>query len=189
MKQLSLETRDQWRKWLARHHRREDGVWLVFHKKATGKPTLDYDAVVEEALCFGWIDSIIKKLDEDTYARKITPRKPNSRWSASNKKRVEKLIKQGRMTGMGLELVEYARESGLWDKPAAPPKVSLKMPPELAEALAKNKKAKAFFDSLAPSFRKQFIGWINMAKRQDTRARRVAEAVTLLGQGQKLGLK
>lgn len=189
MKELSVTSREQWRQWLAKNHNRSDGVWLVFHKKHTNKKTdLDYDASVEEALCFGWIDSTIRKLDEDSFVRKFTPRNPGSNWSELNKKRVGKLIKQGLMTDIGLAKVNDAKKSGMWEKPDRPV-ISLEIPPELKKALNANKKAKAFFDTLAISYRRQFIGWVSVAKQPETRERRVAESIRLLEQGQKLGLK
>jgi len=144
--------------------------------------------VVEEALCFGWIDSIIKKLDNKSYARKMTPRKSNSRWSELNKKRFKQLIKQGLMTESGLARVVEAKESGLWEK-SDRPNIPFEVPNELKTALAKNKKAQTFFDQLAPTYRKQFIAWIYVAKRQETKDRRVMESIALLEQGKKLGLK
>ncbi|MBN1766447.1 MAG: YdeI/OmpD-associated family protein [Sedimentisphaerales bacterium] len=188
MKELYVKTRAQWRGWLSKNHEKSLGVWLVFYKKGTGKATLDYEDAVEEALCFGWVDSIIKKLDDQRYARKVTPRKARSRWSALNKKRVKKVIKEGLMTKAGLAKIEQAKKSGVWQQPDRP-QISGEVPEELAEALKKNKKAKAFFDQLAPTYRKQFIGWIAMAKRQETKERRVKEAITLLAKGQKLGMK
>lgn len=188
MKQICLKTRADWRRWLARNHDKETGIWLVFFRNHTGKPTLDYEAVVEEALCYGWIDSIIKKLDDDRYARKLTPRKADSRWSDSNKTRVAKLIRQGRMTEFGMEKVNAAKQSGLWNE-SARPQISFKIPVELQQALAKNKKASVFFERLAASYQKQFIGWIAVAKRKQTRERRVKEAIVLLTRGEKLGMK
>ena len=188
MKQLYVKTREEWREWLTRNHDQSTGVWLVFYKKHTGKPTLDYEAAVEEALCFGWIDSIIKKLDEDRYLRKLTPRKPNSRWSDLNKKRANRVIRQQRMTAAGRALIKAAKASGLWEQ-SARPEIDLELPRELALALARRPKAQAFFDQLAPSYRRQFIGWIATAKQEATRERRVKEAITLLAQGKKLGMK
>lgn len=163
-------------------------MWLVFYKQHSDKPTLQYDEAVEEALCFGWIDSIIKKRDDDSYLRKLTPRKPDSRWSPSNKKRVEKLIRQRTMHEAGLTKVKQAKKSGAWNN-SDPPQISLEMPVELKQELAKSKKAKAFFEQLAPSYQQQFIGWINVAKRPATKERRVAESIALLRQGKRLGLK
>ncbi len=188
MIEVYVDSRDRWRKWLKKNHDRSNGIWLVFYKKHIGKPTLEYDDAVEEALCFGWIDSTIKKLDDEKFVRKFTPRNPDSRWSEPNKKRVNKLIKQGLMTEAGLVRVNDGKKSGAWNKPDRPT-ISLEVPPELKAALAKNKKAKAFFDQLAPSYKKQYLGWVSMAKRPETRARRVAESISLLEKGKKLGLK
>lgn len=188
MKEVYAKTRAEWRKWLAQNHDKESGIWLVFYKKHTGISTLEYDAAVEEALCFGWIDSIIRRLDEERYARKLTPRRPGSRWSDLNKKRVANLLRQGRMTESGLAKIEEAKKSGLWRKPDRP-QVSFEIPRELKRALTANGEAKAVFTQLAPTYQKQFIGWIAVAKRQETRDRRVKESIILLEQGKKLGLK
>jgi uncharacterized protein YdeI (YjbR/CyaY-like superfamily) len=172
MKQVYLKNREEWRNWLKQFHDKSSGIWLVFYKKHTGKSTLEYDEAVEEALCFGWIDSIIKKIDDDKYVRKITPRKAGSRWSELNKKRVSKLKKQGQMTEAGIEKVEAAKTSGMWNRPRHS-QITDDIPKELGSALAKNREAKIFFDQLAPSYRKQFIGWIQAAKRQETKGLRV----------------
>ena len=189
MKQIDLSTRGQWRRWLAENHDQEKkGIWLVFNKKATGKPSLEYEESVEEALCFGWIDSIIKRIDDDKYCRKFTPRKEGSRWSNTNKKRVGKIIKEGKMTEWGLAKIEAAKRSGSW-KMEPRPVIKMDVPPELSEALARNRKAKDFFEKLAPTYQKHFIGWIVVAKRPETRAKRLKESLALLASGEKLGLK
>ena len=188
MKEMHVTTRSEWRKWFVQNHDKSSGIWLIFYKKHTGKSTLEYDAAVEEALCFGWIDSIIKKIDEEKYARKFTPRKRDSHWSKLNRKRVEKVIREGRMTAHGLVKIEAAKKSGLWDENERP-EINVQMPEELEEALAKNKKAKGHFDQLAPSYQKHFMLWILTAKRKDTKERRVEESIRLLEQGRKLGLK
>jgi uncharacterized protein YdeI (YjbR/CyaY-like superfamily) len=188
MRQLYFKTRAAWRKWLALNHDKHAGVWLVFYKKHTGKASLDYEAAVEEALCFGWIDSIIKKLDDQRYVRKMTPRKLNSQWSDLNRRRVERVIRQGCMTESGLAKINAAKASGQWEQ-SGQAQISLDVPAELRQALAQQPQAKAFFDELAPSYRKQFIAWVAVAKQQTTRDRRVKEAIDLLAQGKKLGMK
>jgi len=189
MKQVHISTRGQWRAWLAENHDREaNGVWLVFRRKKTGRPSLEYEESVEEALCFGWIDSIIKKIDDHTYCRKFTPREDDSVWSNTNKKRVEKIIREGRMTEFGLVKVEAAKRSGHWEA-GSRPRLSLAVPRELSEALEQNRKAKEFFEKLAPTYQRHFIGWIVTAKRPETRAKRLRESLALLGRGEKLGLK
>lgn len=188
MEEVCFKSRAEWRRWLARNHDKSTGIWLVFFKIQASKTSLDYDAAVEEALCYGWIDSIIKKLDEDRYARKLTPRKLDSLWSDSNKRRVAMLIKNGQMTKFGLAKIEAAKQSGLWSK-SPKPQITAGTPAEFEQALAKNKKAKTFFDQLAPSCRKQYIGWIAIAKRPETRERRIKESIALLARGEKLGMK
>ena len=143
---------------------------------------------MEEALCFGWIDSIIKRIDLGKYCRKFTPRRANSQWSSLNKKRAEKVIKAGRMTEFGLAQVEAAKKSGIW-KLDPTPVIDLDLPQELSAALARNGKAREFFETLAPTYRKQFIGWIVTAKRPETMAKRLKESLRLLASGRKLGLK
>lgn len=188
MRQLYIADREQWRDWLSKNHDITTGIWLIFYKKETSEPTISYEAAVEEALCFGWIDSIIKKIDAERYARKFTPRSDKSKWSLLNKKRANKMIKQGRMTEVGLAKIRIAKETGLWDKDARP-QISLGIPPEFAKALAHNKKARDFFDKLAPSYCKHYIAWIDIAKRPETKKRRIDESIALLEKGQKLGLK
>ncbi len=189
MKRVHVATRAEWRRWLAEHHDREPGgIWLVFHRKQAGRSTLAYEESVEEALCFGWIDSLIKRIDADTYCRKFTPRKDDSAWSSLNRKRTEKVIREGRMTRFGRAKVEAAKRSGRWDADARPAFAG-DVPPELARALARSRRARDFFEGLAPSYRRQFIGWIATARRPETRANRVRESVALLARGRRLGLR
>ena len=188
MKQVRVSTRRQWRNWLAENHHKEPrGIWLVFCRKRTVRPSLRYEESVEEALCFGWIDSVVKKIDEDTYCRKFTPRKDRSNWSNLNKKRAEKVIQEGRMTELGLAKIEAAKRSGTW---ALDPRPVINLnAPQLSAALARSAKAKDFFEKLSPACQKHFIGWISTAKRPETRAKRLAESLALLERGEKLGLK
>jgi uncharacterized protein YdeI (YjbR/CyaY-like superfamily) len=189
MKQVYVSTRGEWRRWLAQNHdKEENGIWLVFYKKQTGRPSIDYEETVQEALCFGWIDSLIKRINDETYCRKFTPRKSTSRWSDINRRRVEKIIREGRITEFGLAKIEAAKKLGNWVS-ARRPVIDTGIPQELSEALLKNRKAKVFFEGLAPTYRKHFIGWIATAKRQETRAKRIKECLALLARGEKLGLK
>lgn len=189
MKQLDITNREIWRAWLAENHQKENEIWLVFYKKESGHPSLAYESAVEESLCYGWIDSLIKKIDDQKYARKFTPRSAASLWSESNKKRIKKLIEQGRMTEHGLKLIQAAQKSGCWDQAANRPEISPEIPAELLQALEQNAKAKVFFDQLAPTYQKQFSIWISLAKRPQTREKRLRESLTLLERGEKLGLK
>ena len=189
MKQVRVTTQGEWRRWLAENHDRErNGIWLVFYRKGAGRPSIEYEESVQEALCFGWIDSIIRRIDNDTYCRKFSPRKDGSKWSITNKTRVEKIIREGRMTAVGLAKVEAAKKSGRWETDPRPV-VSLAVPRDLSEALARNKTAKDFFESLAPTYQKHFSGWLVTAKRPETRAKRLKESLALLEKGEKLGLK
>lgn len=185
MEELDPGTLRAWRQWLDVHHRSVDGVWLVFHKKSA---TLDYEGALEEALCHGWIDGLIKRLDEDRYVRKFTPRRPGSKWSSLNKRRVETLIAAGRMKPEGKAIIDAARADGSWNKPDRPPTIE-GIPPEFESALEQDSRARATFEALAPSHRRQYILWITMAKRSETRQRRLQEALHLLEAGEKLGLK
>ncbi len=189
MKQLYIKTRDEWRKWLQKNHNKVNELWLVFYKKETGKPTIDYESAVEEALCYGWIDSIVKKIDKEKYVRKFTPRKNNSVWSEPNKKRVKKVIKEGRMTEFGMEKINAAKKSGAWNKIIEPPKVSSAAPKDFILALNKNKKAKGNFDKFSPSDKKRYYMWINIAKKNETREKRIKESLELLSKNKELGLK
>jgi uncharacterized protein YdeI (YjbR/CyaY-like superfamily) len=188
MDEVHISDRAEWREWLTRNHEHSAGVWLVFYRASTGKPSLGYEAAVEEALCFGWIDSIIRKLDEERYTRKFTPRRRGSSWSESNRRRASRLQEQNLMTARGLEVIQNAMKSGAWtrdDRPVIPDEV----PGSLAAALEENSVAKEFFESLAASHRRRFSAWVAMAKRDETRAARVRKSIELLEKNEKLGLR
>jgi uncharacterized protein YdeI (YjbR/CyaY-like superfamily) len=177
--ELYVSNRKEWRVWLEQNHSHMQEIWLIYYKKHSGKPRIPYDDAVEEALCFGWIDSIVKKIDDERYCQKFTPRKDRSNWSELNKKRVKKMIRQGLMTEAGMAKIRAARESGEWDK--IPSQRDFPdIPNEFKKELDRNKMAKDNFDNLAPSYRRQFVGWIAAAKRSETRQSRIKEAVGLL---------
>jgi uncharacterized protein YdeI (YjbR/CyaY-like superfamily) len=180
---LHLKTRHAWRKWLQEHQGSVREVWLVFAKRHTGLGSLSYDDAVEEAICFGWIDSLVRGLDEDRYARKFTPRKADSRWSTANRRRYADLKSRGLLAAAGLSRAPTGRSG---DAPR--PSVS-RLPPYLEQALKANPLAREHFGLLAPSCRRAYIGWIDSAKRNATRDRRLREALDLLEKGEKLGLK
>lgn len=188
MKQLYCKTRQQWRSWLKHNHHKEKEIWLIFYKKVTGKPTIDYSSALDEALCFEWIDSLIKKINTTKYTRKFTPRNEISKWSEVNKKRVEQLIKEQKMTDSGYVIIKAAKANSWWEK-SDRPSIPTQMPKEFQVALDRNSTAHKNFNRLAPSFQKQYLIWIAIAKRQDTKERRISEAIHLLERGQKLGLK
>ncbi len=161
LKRVHLKTRDAWRRWLAKNHASSDGVWLVYFKKASGKPRIEYGEAVEEALCFGWVDSKGETIDDERAMLKFTPRNPKSAWSKPNKERVARLMEEGKMTEAGLAAIATAKRNGTWT--ALDAVEALKVPPDLAKALAANKKAKGYFDAFSPSSRKIILWWIESA--------------------------
>jgi uncharacterized protein YdeI (YjbR/CyaY-like superfamily) len=177
-KTLYVTNREDWRAWLAKNFAKGKAIWLIFHKKHTGNPSITYADAVEESLCFGWIDSLVKRVDEDTYIQKFTPRKAKSTWSALNKKRVQKMIKLGRMTEAGLEKIEEAKRSGAWHKLDNIDELQ-KIPPDLAKALSADREARKNFKKMTPTSKKQFLWWIESAKREETRKNRIAKTVRL----------
>lgn len=186
-KSIYVTNRDDWREWLKKNHASEKGIWLIYYKKHTGKSRIAYGDAVEEALCFGWIDSTIKRIDDEKYAQKFTPRKGKSRWSALNKRRVRKMMREGRMTEAGLAKVKGVDLSD--KREVKPSKRRLSIPPDVREALAENKKVWDNFSNLAFSYKRQYIGWITSAKKDETKKRRLKEAIGLLAQNKKLGMK
>jgi uncharacterized protein YdeI (YjbR/CyaY-like superfamily) len=175
--------RQEWRSWLEEHHATSSGVWLISWKKGTGQPRVTYDEAVEEALCFGWVDSRSKALDERRSLQLFTPRKPGSSWCRSNKERVAVLIEQGRMTPAGLDKVETAQRDGSWSRLDAIE--ALTVPPDLDQALAANPAAAEHFEAFSNSAKKNILGWIQSAKRPETRRKRIEETVTLAAQNMK----
>lgn len=171
------KTRAEWRNWLEQHHEREEGVWLISFKKATGKSRFEYDEAVEEALCFGWIDSKGNKLDEERSMVWFVPRKAGTGWSKINKGRVEKLTADGLMMPAGLVRVEAAKQDGSWN--ALDSVKALEIPPDLKKAFAANKTAQQYFDAFPRSAKRGILEWISNAKRPETRAKRIEETVTL----------
>jgi uncharacterized protein YdeI (YjbR/CyaY-like superfamily) len=186
--QLFAANRGQWRAWLEKNHSSKKEVWLIYHKVHTGKPSIPYDDSVEEAMCFGWVDGIIKNLDDEKFGRKFMPRTKNSRWSELNKKRVEKMIKEGKMTEAGMTRVREAKQSGEWRRVPSERR-ELEVPPFFKNALAKNKKASDYFNTLARTYKRHFVAWVSSAKREETRMKRLAEALHYLEQNKKLPLK
>src|SRR5947207_6773660 len=186
-KTLYVTSREEWRAWLTKHYQSEAEVWLIYYKKHTGRPRIAYDHAVEEALCFGWIDSLVKRIDDDKFAQKFTPRRDWTKWSALNKRRMRKLIQEGRMTEAGLAKIDLAVLDE--EPPGKPSQGELDIPRFVQQALKASPRAWEHFQKLAPSYRRQYIGWIMHAKKEETRERRLREAISLLEQNQKLGLK
>ena len=179
---LDVRKRAAWRQWLAKHHASSSGVWLVRHKQHSGVTSMPYEDVVCEALCFGWVDSLIKRLDDDRFAIKVTPRKPTSKWSEINRRRWKRLEAAGLLAAPGVAAAPTANRYA--PRPSIP-----ELPAYIAKALKSNRRAWQNFRALAPTYRRDFVVWIHLAKRPETRERRIRESVRLLSAGKKLGLK
>lgn len=179
---LDVRTRSEWREWLATHHASSPGIWVIRHKQHSGVESMPYEDLVCEALCFGWIDSLVKRLDDNRYAIKVTPRKPASKWSELNRKRWQQLEAAGLLAAPGLAAAPTANTYA--PKPSIP-----ELPAYVAKAFKANPKAWKFFQTLSARDRRNFVVWIHTARRPETRDRRIRESIELLSSGQKLGLK
>jgi len=179
---LHFESRKDWRAWLAKRHASSPGLWFVFYKGHTGQKSIPQEDMVREALCFGWIDSLVKRLDDDRYAIKVTPRQSTSKWSNLNRKRWAELKATGLLTAAGLAAAPT--KNAYAARPAIPD-----LPNYIAKAFQEDAKAWKFFQELAPSYRRHFVGWIHTAKLPETREKRIRESIRLLASGKKLGLK
>jgi uncharacterized protein YdeI (YjbR/CyaY-like superfamily) len=171
------QTRAEWRTWLKQNHTRAAGVWLISYKKATGKPRFEYDEAVEEALCFGWIDSKPNKLDDERSMLWFAPRKAGTGWSKINKARAEKMIEAGCMQPAGLAKIKAAKRDGSWS--ALDTIEALEIPPDLVAALAANPIAQQHFDAFPRSVKRAILEWIANAKKPETRAKRIEETACL----------
>ena len=176
--------RKTWRRWLELNHTDTKEIWLIYYKAPTGQPSIPYEDSVEEALCFGWVDSLIKKIDEERYARKFTPRHPGSAWSETNKRRVAKVVAEGRMTPTGLAKVDYPLDS----PPPPPVKKELVLPDWLVTGLQTSPLAWENFAKLPPSHQRRYVLWLSDAKKEETRQKRIQEAIALLEQKKRLGI-
>ena len=179
---VHADDRATWRAWLEAHHATARGAWLVTWRPSSGRRGLDYESAIEEALCFGWVDSTGGHLDDERGKLYFSPRKPRSVWAASNKARVERLILDGRMAPAGLSAIERAKANGSWDVLDAVAR--LEVPADLAAALAARPPAAARFGSFPPSTRKMLLGWIAVARRSETRARRIALVADAAARGE-----
>jgi uncharacterized protein YdeI (YjbR/CyaY-like superfamily) len=186
MKSRKFRDRDAWRKWLAANHVAEPEVWLVYAKKRTGIASVRYDEAVEEALCFGWIDTTVRSIDATWYAQRFTPRRAASVWSALNLQRVQRMVAAGQMTPVGMAKVPKTKAEAKARAATRLAQHPLDISADFARALRATAGARRGFDALAPGYRRQYLGWIAQAKRPDTRARRIAQAVERLAAGRKL---
>ena len=180
LRTLRVTSRRQWRAWLTKHHMSSPGVWLVFYKAHTGVKSMPYEEAVREALCFGWIDSLVKRLDDSRYAFKVTPRQPTSKSSEINRKRWMELEAAGLLTPAGLAAAPTNNRY-------APRPIIPELPVYFAKALKADPSAWKFFRELAPTYRRDFVVWVHMAKRPETRAKRIQESISLLAAGKRLG--
>ena len=177
---LSVSSAQQLISWLRKNHHNSLGLWVVTHKKNSGKPAPTYDEIVRAALCFGWIDSVPGKVDEQRSKLYISPRKPKSAWSQSNKRRVEELIKSGEMQKAGLAKIEEAKRSGTWT--LIDNAQNAEIPSDLLAAFRKHKGSKSNFEAFPLGVRKQIIEWITLAKTDVTREKRISETAELAAQ-------
>ncbi len=182
-KNFCPKNRSDWRFWLMERHKIEKAVWLEFYKKGSPKFNLSWSDAVDEALCFGWIDSVKQTVDSEKYRQYFTLRKPNSMWSKVNKDKVEELIKEGQMMPAGFRSIEIAKENCSWSK--YDDVENLLVPKDLETALALYSGASDFFCAQSKSIRKGMLFWVAEAKRPETRARRISEIAQLAGQGLK----
>lgn len=178
-----MRSRSQWRQWLSKNHDKVREIWLVFFKGDERGKTVSYDDALDEALCFGWVDSLVKRLDERRYARKFTPRKADSRWSSVNKRRYERLKAEGRLAAPG-----RARPPAATVTDAPRPAIS-EVPLAIVKGLKANRAAWQAFEKLPPSHQRRYLGWIASAKRVETQQKRLREAMKMLASGERLGLK
>jgi uncharacterized protein YdeI (YjbR/CyaY-like superfamily) len=183
LEQVLVTSRAQLRAWFEANADTSPSIWLVTYRSATGKPAPTYDDIVEEALCFGWIDSTLRVRDEETSMLLLSSRKPRSTWAATNKVRVARLIRDGLMTPRGVRAVEVAQANGWWE--ILDPVERLEVPDDLAVALAAAPGAREFFDALPPGVRKQHLWWVVSAMRPETRARRIETIAAAAAQGRR----
>jgi len=185
---LHFKNRNEWRSWLEKNHNKSNEVWLIHYKKYSSKKSINHIDAVDEALCFGWIDSKLKKIDEERFILKYSPRKSKSVWSKINKEKAEELISSEKMTQAGLDKIEEAKRQGLWDT-AYTNKLKERLPSDLKQALMKDDKAWYNFQHFANSYRNMYIGWVKGAKTEETRERRTREVVKRSLKNKKPGIE
>jgi uncharacterized protein YdeI (YjbR/CyaY-like superfamily) len=180
-----FKTQAAFASWLAKNHAKTDGVWIKYYKKGSGKPTITYAEALDVALCYGWIDGQRKSLDAESYLQLYTPRRKRSLWSKINKGHVARLIESGRMQSAGLAEVERAKADGRWDQAYGNAR-DIEMPKDFLRALAKDKQAKAFFESLNRANHYAIAWRLATAKKPETRARRLATFLAMMAEGKAL---
>lgn len=193
LENIHFKTREEFRNWLKKNHDNSPGIWVIFYKKHINIDCIKYNELLEEVLCFGWIDSLIKKIDDDKYARKITPRTNTRKWSELNKKKVLELIKEGKMTQTGLNKIDIYLKTGKVDwvrnKTQEKELKQIDIPDFIITELANNEPALINFNKLATTYKRHYILWITNARTEDTIRNRLKESIGLLKENKKLGLK
>lgn len=178
MKQeIYFKNQEEWREWLSQNHASSEGVYLILYRVSSSTPSMRWEEAVRIALCYGWIDSTSKRIDDEKRRQLFTPRKTKSVWSQLNKKHIEELIAEGRMQPSGLAKINAAQKDGSWD--ALNDVDQLIVPKDMMQAFKKNAKAYANYQAFSPSYRKNYLYWLNSAKRQETRDKRIAEIIQL----------
>ena len=176
-------SRQEWRQWLQEHHKSTESIWLIYYKKQSNKPSISYSDAVDEALCFGWIDSKVKSKDQDSYMQFFTKRKPTSVWSKVNKAKVDTLIQTGQMTQAGLDSIQTAKENGSWT--ILDDVEALILPADLEQAFQSHPQAQEYFLNLSRSDKRNILQWLVMAKRPETRQKRITEIIDQAKKAQK----
>ena len=182
---LEVGDRGAWRAWLEAHHASEKGVWVVSPRKQADRAGLDYDALVEEALCFGWVDGRVQPMDEQRMMQLVTPRKPGGAWARSNKDRVARLEQGGLLAEAGARVVEAAKADGSWSRYDSAE--AMEIPADLEAALAASPPAAHNFDGFSDAAKRTILRWLIDAKRPETRAKRIAETASLAAKDEKAG--
>jgi len=182
---LRFRDAQEWHRWLGRNHDRSDGVWLILRKKAAEIDGVTYEEALEEALCYGWIDSRLERIDDEIHRQRFSPRRRGSIWSKANVRRVKRLTAEGRMKEAGLRRVRDAKENGRWAEAYESRIPSHRMPKDLKDALDADPRARKNFSALAESYRRNYIAWVVGAKTETTRGKRIAKVVELAVKGQK----
>jgi uncharacterized protein YdeI (YjbR/CyaY-like superfamily) len=179
---IGFDSSDKWERWLAQHHASVEGIWLRIFKKDSGEKTVSYDEALDEALCYGWIDGQKKTYDARSWLQKFTPRRSKSIWSKRNREHVARLVKSKKMQPAGLKEVESAKKDGRWDAAYDSPS-NADAPKDFLAELARNKKAKAFFETLNKTNRYAIVWRLQTAKKPETRARRLKEILSMMAEG------
>jgi uncharacterized protein YdeI (YjbR/CyaY-like superfamily) len=165
-----------WRRWLKKNHKSKESIWLVLYKKNSGKPVIDWSSAVDEALCFGWIDSTRRPIDHEKFMQFFAKRKPKATWSKINKDKVKRLIAEGKMTKAGLDIIDAAKKNGAWTILDSVEKLTI--PPDLAAELRARPGTKEFLESLPRSMKKVILHWVTLAKKKETREKRIKEVAS-----------